>query len=819
MLRRALLWTLSLTVLLALGGLGTLYWLGKRAEPDYAGTRSLAGLSSPVRVRFGPHAVPSIEADDLRDLVFAQGYVVASERFWQMDLMRRLASGRLAELFGADAVAVDRFFRTVGLGAEARRSLGALEPADGALLSAYAAGVNAYLEQARGRLPLEYLIARAKPEPWEPADSLAIGAYMAWTQSFNLRAELTFLRLAERIGADRARELFPVDEGIPAPAVAPELVRYLAERAPDRIAQVDMARLDGLLRLPARFGVPIRGPASNAWLASAPKTASGAALLANDPHLAASAPGVWYELELIAPDLHVAGVSLPGVPLVLIGHNPDLAWGITSVIADTQDVFVERIAEDGVHVLRAGQEPEPIQTRWEDIAVKNEAPVRIRIRSTRHGVVLNDILGKVTGTPMDLPDPALRDLLVLRQSHDLPDLSFQAVRRLSQAQTLDEARAAGLDFRHVAANLMLAHRDGGIAWQMTGLLPQRGKGSGAFPSPGWVADYDWVGTQPQTLNPSYANPVVGVLITANNRSTAPDYPVRVSNAWNSPHRAQRIAERLAERPTVTAEDMRAIQADRVSLQGRMMRDVLLGLEPEIRALDVGAWGLVETYLRTWDGSMSPESRSATFVELLEPALFQALYGDELGEDLPALMSLALVYYGPLQETLRTGESGFWDDVRTPRLERPAEIWVRAIRSAAADVADPAGDLSAATFPRLAELRSVTFAHAFGALPLLGKVFSVGPIPMGGSTDTVDITNALPQDPARGLFVSSMRVVATPGDWTRTRGTLPLGQSGHLFSPYRRDQLEDWLAVRGHAWPWNGPASNATMGELLLTPAN
>ncbi|MBK1723057.1 penicillin acylase family protein [Thiocystis violacea] len=817
MLRRVLLWALSSLLLLLAAGIGGVYWLGKRAEPAYEGTLALPGLSSPVSVRYGPHAVPSIEAENLQDALFAQGYVVASERLWQMDLMRRLAAGRLAELFGLGALPVDRFFRTMGLAAEAGRSLEALEPADRALLDAHANGVNAYLEQARGRLPLEYLIARLEPAPWRAEDSLAIGAYMAWTQSFNARGELTFLRFAERIGPRLARELFPVDEGIPAPAVESELVSYLAERHPARIARLDLPRLDQVLGLPARFGLPIQGAASNAWLVSGLKSASGAALLANDPHLAASTPGVWYELEMIAPGLHVAGVALPGVPLVLIGHNQELAWGITSVIADTQDIFIEQTTDDGAHVRRAGGAPAPIETRWEQIPVKDGPPVRIAIRHTRHGVVLNDILGKVTGTQMDLPEPGLEDLLVLRQSHDLPDLSFRAVRRLCEARTLAEARAAGLDFRHVAANLMLAHRDGGIAWQMTGLLPKRGKGTGAFPSPGWLAAYDWQGTLGQELNPAYTNPVVGILITANNRSTAPDYPVRVSNAWNSPYRAQRIAERLAQTTTVTTEEMASIQADRVSLQARAMRDALLDSETEIRALDVGAWELVATYLSDWDGAMTPDSRSAAFAEMLEPALFHALYGDELGDDLPALMSLAIVHYNPLQETLRTGESSFWDDVRTPRIEAPAEIWVRAIQAAAAALtASPTGSEPAA-LPTLGAMRSVTFPHAFDSLPVLGPLFSVGPVPVGGSTDTVNVTNALPQEPERGLFISSMRLVATPADWSQTRGTLPLGQSGHRFSPYRSDQLQDWLAVRGHAWPWNGPAADATMGQLLLTP--
>jgi penicillin G amidase len=818
MSQRRLYWIVFMVLIpeiIVLGVGGPLYWLAKRAEPSYSGTIALAGLAHPVEVRFGPHAVPTIAASDLRDLVFAQGYVTASERMWQMDLLRRLGGGRLAELFGPEAAKVDRFFRTVGLPFEARRALAAMADTDRALLDAYAAGVNAYRDSARGRRPLEYLISGLEPAPWQPEDSLVIGAYMAWTQSFNARGELTFLRLARRIGPERARLLFPTDEGIAPPEVPAELVDYLATTATAAStpsSRFDIAALAPLLDYPARLGLPTPTAASNAWLATGARTATGEALLANDPHLAFSMPGIWYELELIAPELHAAGVSLPGVPLVLIGHNADLAWGVTSVIADTQDIFIERPTTDGLAVERNGRAPEPIQVRHETIAVRGGEPVEIAIRSTSRGVILNDILGGITGTLMDLPETgADSERLALRQTHDAPDRSFQAVRGLCQARTLDEARTAGLDFRHVAVNLMLAHRDGGIAWQMTGVLPQRGRGSGAFPVPGWIDDYDWQGAVPPSLNPSTTNPPDGLIVTANQRTLPADHPIHVSNAWMSPHRAQRIAARISASGLLTPESMAGIQSDRVSLQGRMMQSSLQRLEAGIRALDPDAWSIAEAHLLAWDGTMDGASRPAAFAALLEPALFQAIYGDELGEDLPLLFSLAIVAYNPLQETLRTGESAFWDDVTTPETETPAAIWARALRSARTALDAQGDDV------RLDQIRSVRFTHAFDTLPLLGDLFSVGPIGVGGSSDTIDVVKTLPQEPGKGLFGASTRVVATPADWSRTRGTLTLGQSGHRFSPYRTDQLDDWLAVQSHPWPWNGPDAEHILGHLRLDP--
>ncbi len=348
MVRRILLFALAAAVLLCLLGGAFLGWAAKRAEPTYSGEITATRLASPVKVRFGPNAVPTVEAQSLEDLLFAQGYLVASERMWQMDLMRRLASGRLAEVLGEDALAVDRMFRTFGLMQAAKASFEALEEPYRGMLEDYVAGVNAYREQAADRLPLEYLIARFEPAPWTPVDSLAIAEYMSWMLSFNAREELVFMRMAARVGPERARELFPTDEGIPGPEPASEAFTDSAEL---------LERFDELLTLPARWGLPTPGAASNAWAINGERTHDGQALLANDPHMAPTTPGIWYQLEMIAPGYQVAGVALPGVPLILIGHNEHLAWGFTTVLADTQDIFVERLTEDGTGVLRPDGKP------------------------------------------------------------------------------------------------------------------------------------------------------------------------------------------------------------------------------------------------------------------------------------------------------------------------------------------------------------------------------------------------------------------------------------------------------------------------------
>lgn len=821
MVRRLLFALITVLLTLVLGGAGAILWLAKRAEPTYSGEVTLPGLRAPVRIRMGPHGVPTLHADSIHDLLFAQGYVVASERMWQMDLMRRLADGRLAEVFGPDALDLDRLFRTLGLNATARRALADLEAPGRAMLAAYAEGVNAYLARAAGRPPLEYRIAGFDPAPWAPEDSLVIGAYMAWTQSYNLRGELTFLRVASRVGYERARELFPVDAGVPAPPAPPEL-------PPDLIAPGGdlLGALAALLVRPADMGLPAPGAASNAWAVTGRRTAGGSALLANDPHLAPSVPGIWYELELIGPDLHVAGLALPGLPLVLIGHNADLAWGFTSAIADTQDLFVERIVREGEgggqSVERPGGASEPIETRVQRVQVKGAAPVDLGVRHTSHGVILNDVLAPPraedlsSGNPGALPAMRTPYLLALRQVTDVPDGGFAALSALSRAHTLAEARSAILGFRQVAQNLMLAHRDGGIAWQVSGLLPRRGKGSGAFPSPGWIAGYGWDGYSPQRFNPGQTDPAGAALITANNRTIPLDYPVDVSHSWMAPYRAERITERLDAAGPLAPADMAEIQRDRLSIQARLTQEALRRLEQELRAAHPEAWAIAERELLDWDATLDGASRPAALFALIEPALYRALYGDELGDDLGVLMGMDIVAYNPVQEVIRSGRSSFWDDVSTPEREGPAEIWARVLRTADAELTKR---LPEPAQQRLERLRSLTFPSAFHALPLLGELFDIGPLGVGGGADTINVSKASALLPERTLFVPSARLVQVPAKWSESRGTLPLGQSGHRLSRYRSDQLDDWLAGRTHPWPWNGPPADQTLGLLVLRPGN
>ena len=797
-------------LLVVLGGAALAgYHLAREAEPLYGGRARLQGLDAPVAVTFGAHAVPHVRAASSRDLFFAQGYLVARERLWQMDLLRRMARGRLAEVAGSRAVAVDRLFRLVGLEAAARASIAVLGEEVRSYLQAYADGVNAYRREAQRRLPLEYRLAAETPQPWEMVDSAVILEYMSFLLSFNARHELTFLKVAARIGLERALELFPVGEGEAAPPYPPEIADAVlgTGHAAGEVAAVLAA---------AAAGAPADGPASNSWLVTGERSESGLPLLANDPHLAVMTPSVWYEMELEAPGFHAYGLCLPGVPFFLIGHNEDLAWGLTTAMADTQDIVLERLVPGSRSVERADGAAEALAERTELIRVRGRSePETLRVRSTRSGVVLNDVLDRRAGLYQDFPVMESRYLLVLRSTLPQPDTSLAGLYHMNRAGSVEDFLAGAHRVRRASQNVMYAHRDGPVGSYVSGGLPLRRKGNGAFPEPGWVEGYGWDRLMAPEENPATtgAGPT-GVRVAANDRLVPAEGPLRVSSAWMPPYRAERIRELLGERDRMSVSDLARVQTDVISLEARRYREALLRVEAELRGLDPEAAEIGRRYLLSWDGRAAPDSASAAFFALFRLRFAAALLGDELGPELVDVLRIGAAAYNPLQEAVFSGRSSFWDDVGTAVIEGPAHVWARALLETQAEVVRRVGDPERL---RLERIKRLTFPHSFHALPLVGRFFDVGPIAQGGDDHTVSVLKAPLGEPDHVQVVPSYRVVFTPGDWGATRGTNTLGQSGHRFSPFRDDQLEHWASGKGHPWRWGGPPPEEVIGVLRLTP--
>ena len=622
-------------ILAAIAGAAAYLWL---ALPQTTGTLRLAGLSAPVEITRDAHGVPRIAALSENDSWFAVGFVHAQDRLFQMELMRRTGRGRLAETIGAGLIDTDRFLRTLGLLPQAEASLAALSPAARAQLDAYAAGVNAWLAQGKA-LPPEFAVLRIAPEPWQPVDSLLWAGLMRLQLAGNWRDELTRARLVDRIAPALMDELWPerpADAATTLAALAP-LYRGLDL---DRVAA----------SLPAPLGP---NQASNEWVVSGARTASGKPILVNDPHLLLGAPGTWYLARIDAPGLSLTGASTPGVPAIVVGRNARIAWGFTTTNADTYDLFVERAdpADPGRYLTPDGSQP--FETRQEIIKVRGGADVTIVVRATRHGPVISD-----ARRPLGAPDEG--DILALSSPAVYrADRTPEALFALGRAQSWADFTAAVRDWGAPVQNAVYADVDGNIGFAAAGTVPLRKSGQGWALQPGWTGEADWTGLAASETMPRGFNPPSGRFVNSNNRIVADDFPVFLGRDWDSPYRGLRLLERIEGAAKIDRDTAENILADHVSL---FARAVLMRLDRVAPAGERDARAL--QLLRGWDGAMDRNRP--------EPLIFNAWMRN---------LSIGL---------LREAAPGVLDDIAR---ERP-ELLLRAFDGQSAFCRDRAGGCAA-----------------------------------------------------------------------------------------------------------------------------
>jgi len=522
-LPRILLLLVFAFVLVLLTACAVFYFMARSALPQLDGTLMVPGLSAPVTVTRNNHGIPTIEAANLDDLFFAQGYVNAQDRLWQMDATRRYASGELAEILGSDLIEHDKEQRILGLRVAARRALAAFTDENRARFQDYARGVNAYIDSHRDRLPLEFRILRYSPKPWLPEDSTVIAAQMV--KDLNHDPNI-FARekITAKLGPELAADLYPNSSmhDHPPTAMRPSLEN---DSNPDQNDEEDEdapppSSVTHRDSSPAeRFVV-----GSNDWVVSGAHTVSGKPLLSDDMHLGHQMPNLWFEAHLRSGNYDVAGVTLPGMPFVVVGHNQRIACGFTNVGATVEDLYVETFNGAGKYKTPSGwQDPEH---RQEIVHVKGRPDVTLDVTLTRHGPIVSDLL------PGETRKLALRWTL------------YDGVRNpffnVNSAQNWEEFRRAFSEFDAPGQNVVYADVDGNIGYQATGKIPIRAKGDGRVPADGGSGDFDWTGFIPYDKMPSIYNPPSGIIGTANGRITPDGYPYSISSQWEAPWRTDRI---------------------------------------------------------------------------------------------------------------------------------------------------------------------------------------------------------------------------------------------------------------------------------------
>jgi penicillin amidase len=761
-------------------------------------TLRVAGLGQAVTIRRDERGIPYIEAADETDLYFAQGYVTASDRLWQMELLRRTARGELAEIFGAgpenSALESDKQHRRYGFARLAERQAVMLPPKLRAALEAYARGVNAYAESLDAKsLPPEFQILQIKPRPWQPADSLAIGKLFDETLSTSWGTELTRAAFADLPQSVR-EQLFPETSPLDVLLVGKDQpikikTSSLQQKATvgadtlQALAVAESARRESLERV-GLYALDLA--ASNNWVVNGKHTVTGKPLLANDPHLNASAPSVWYMAHLSTPGNRVAGVSVAGLPGIAIGHNEHMAWGVTSLEPDVQDLYVEKFDTENPRRYLTPAGWREAEVRAEEIKVRKSQlgtateTVPIEVTVTRHGPVVLEREGKRYSLHWTALDPQAN----LSESFYL----------VNYARNWDDLRAAYRNYNGPAFNIVYADVRGHIGYQATGRFPIRKTGNGTLPYDGSTDDGEWTGFIPYDAMPSVYDPPGGIIVTANSRITGTDYPYRLTVLPLAPYRARRIQNLLEAKPKHSIQDFLAIQGDTYSISGALFARELA----EVAHEDTSAEGKDEKWLAAvrliseWDAKVEPDSRAALLASHMRDAFRTRVVASVVGPE-------------------RANRYHFGNaDTLIDRLieERPREWLPKEFKTYAELLRACLTDETQWTWGREAR---VNFPHPLAGAPLVGKMFTVEPFPQRGSLSSFPTVN-------RGSSVS-MRFVADTSDWDKTRQGIALGVSGLPTSPHWKDQLDDWRNVTPRLFPFTKAAVYAVGGEpLVLEPA-
>jgi penicillin amidase len=777
-----------------------LFTIARSALPDLDGALAVAGISAPVSVSRDSHGVPTIEAATLDDLFFAQGYITAQDRLFQMDLMRRAAAGELAEIVGDVALKHDRQQRILGIRATAEKFLQAATPDDHEQFAVYARGVNAYIDGHRDRLPLEFRALRYLPRPWTEKDSLMIAYQMVETLSTNPLFALTREQVLAKLGPELTADLYvnaswrdhPPTATTPAldapppdrPVIPPRSVTSYPSPPPPEVAALLGPWLEPFLRAqPVALG-------SNDWVVSGAHTVTGKPLLSNDMHLGHQMPNLWYEAHLHAGDFDVAGVTLPGYPYVVVGHNRRIAWGCTNVGPAVEDAYIETFNDQGQYLTPQGwKQPE---LRQEMIHVKGKADVVVNVEVTRHGPIVTEL------APGETRKIALRWTLY--------DGIRNPLFRVDSAQNWEQFRRAFSEFDAPGQNVVYADVDGNIGYQTTGKVPIRAAGDGSLPVNGSDNAHEWTSYLPFDKLPNVLNPPSGIIATANGRITPDGYPYSISVQWEAPWRTDRIYRVLGSGRKLTASEMLALETDVYSELDRFMADKFVYAIDHARNASTRAHEAANI-LRQWNGQMDANSAAPTIATEARTELRRMLLTAKLGGY-------------PLSGGPESWETYHWM-METVWLENVLSHqpprWLPPAYSSYDDLL--AGTMDEALKEAPADLNSWTWgpqdsvtiqSPILGRIPFLRRWTGPGEQPQSGSGYTVKA--------AGRNYGPSERFTADLSNLDSSTLNTVTGQSGNFLSPYYMDQWQAWYTGYTFPLPFSKSAiENSTAHRLILEP--
>jgi penicillin amidase len=847
--------TILIVLIIAIIALPVGMWYVKRPWPQLSGNLSVPGLIAPVTVIRDERGVPQIYAQNEHDLFFAQAYVTAQDRIWEIYFHRAFISGRLSEIVGPGMFDTDRQMRIWGLHRIAEESYPKLSQDAKTILQAYADGVNAYVDTHRDSLPLEFTITGLKIEPYQPVDCLLWTNFMALHQAQNFSYELYRAQVVAKLGEKAAEDLLP-----PVLKEAPVIVP--AGDYPWMTAAQDYAQKLGLPR--AQTGsVSIVPPevnnyawlrnaglvlppvdamtdlniawGSGAWAIDGKHTASGKPILASDAHLNLLVPSFWYEVGLHGGRFDVSGFSFPGVPLIPLGHNNRIAWGYTLMNPDVVDLYLEKLDnnEKPTKYLYKDQWYD-LKDVKETIKIKGQADVNLDIKFTRHGPLINNMLQVTDKLQKDWPNTRNTGVWTSNQPIALSWPVFEgntvidSALKLNLAQNWDEFRAAVQSWETLSLDFVYADVDGNIGFQAAGKIPIRNpQHTGLVPVPGWTGEYEHLGYVPGDMLPGYLNPASGFIAIANNKVVSDDYPFSLTrDIYHEGYRIMRITSMINEKlnagKLLTVEDMHTFQMDTYSLPAKQMEPyALAAIKPkndaEVKALD---------YLKNWDLRFETDRIGASVYETWYQFMIKNTFSDEMikntvwGYQFPqkAVMALAQI--------LPDANNAWFDDVTTPEHETRDDIVRRSFTNAMDWLNKNYG--SDPSQWQWGKMHKVRIAHfALDSVPVLGQIFGTSIYSFPGDEFTVSLAYSAnfaydsTKNPSTGYWVwvaAQQRQIIDLSNWDAMLAITATGQNGNLFHPQREDQTPLWVAGKYYTVAFSRQAAEkSAVDTLILNP--
>ncbi|WP_390625439.1 penicillin acylase family protein [Nostoc linckia] len=829
MIKRTLIVLLVLGLLLA----GFATYTVRQSFAQESGTIQLPELKAKVTVQRDKWGIPHIYAANSHDLFMAQGYIHAQDRFWQMDFWRHIGSGRLSEMFGSSQVDTDRYLRTMGWARVAQQEIQEINAEMKAYLEAYADGVNAYLAEHQGSaLSLEYAVLKFlnpgyKPEPWQILHSLTWGKVMAYDLGTNFQSEIERAILLKTLTPAQVEELYP-----PYPQDLPAILPEFAKRKtgedenPDEttfttfgIEEVIESITKPMMALEQLIGPTGIGIGSNNWVISGQRTVTGKPILANDPHLGVQIPSIWYEVGLHCTSksaecpYNVTGFSFAGMIGVVIGHSDRIAWGVTNVLSDVMDLYIEKLNPNNPNQYQINGKWVDMKLVQETIQVAGSQPIVQTVRYTRHGPILSDVSPNLKqfqpSQPLEVPQ---NYAVALRWTALEPSKLGYAIPQINRAQNWQEFRTAASNYDVPAQNLVYADVDGNIGYQMPGKFPIRAKGNGRYPVPGWTDEYEWQGYIDFEQLPKSFNPSQGYIATANNLVMR-EYPYLITADWVYGYRAQRIVEMISQQTEpISLEDVQQIQGDDRNLNAQTLVPLLQSITVDTPRLQAA-----QKLLQDWNLQLGMTSPVAALFEVFWKYLLADTFQDQLPERY--FPNGGDRWYAVVANLVKQPNSSWWDNRNTPEVENRDQILRQSFTKAVDELEriqskDPKnwnwGKLHTVTF------RNATLGKS-GVAPI-EALFNRGAFATAGNGETVNANRWRANKSFEVTDIPSLRMIVDLGNLDNSVAIHTPGQSGHAFHNHYNDMVDSWRKIEYHPMLWEQRnVTNNTTATLKLIP--